>query len=69
DILNLEGIIMQEEEMSHAEEEAGSGHVEEWELDVENGTTNYEIDMEGTDGAFDDDDIRVNAQTGEIINQ
>ncbi|WP_028273160.1 PepSY domain-containing protein [Atopococcus tabaci] len=69
DILNLEGIIMPEEAMSTAVEEAGSGHVEEWELDVENGTTIYEIDMEGTDGAFDDDDIRVNAQTGEIINQ
>lgn len=69
DVLNLEGIISPEEAMSIAAEEAGSGHVEEWELDVENGTTVYEIDMEGTDGAFDDDDLRVNAQTGEILNQ
>lgn len=67
DVLDLEGIITPEEAMSAALEHTGSGYVESWELDVENGITVYEIDVEDTDGVFDED-IDVNAQTGEIVN-
>lgn len=61
DILDLDGIISPEEAMNIALEAAGSGYVEEWKLEVEDGRTVYEIDIE------EGDDQEVDAQTGDVL--
>lgn len=61
DILDLEGIISPQEAMDIALEAAGSGYVEEWKLEVEDGRTIYEIDIE------EGDDQEVDAQTGDVL--
>ncbi|EXJ23147.1 putative lipoprotein [Alkalibacterium sp. AK22] len=61
DTLELDGIVTPEAAMEAALEAAGSGYVEDWELEVEGGRTVFEIDIEG--GA----DQRIDAQTGEVM--
>ncbi|GAB2491113.1 hypothetical protein GCM10008929_14080 [Alkalibacterium psychrotolerans] len=61
DILDLDGIISPEEAMDIALEAAGSGYVEEWKLEVEDGRTVYEIDIE------EGDDQEVDAHTGDVL--
>lgn len=60
DILDLDGIISPQEAMRIALEAAGSGYVEEWDLELEDGFTVYEVDIEGGE------DQDVDAHTGEI---
>ena len=60
DILDLDGIISPQEAMAIALEAAGSGYVEEWDLELENGFTVYEVDIEGGE------DQDVDAHTGEV---
>lgn len=60
DTLNLEGIITPLEAMDAALEASGSGYVEEWELEVENDQTIYDIDIE------DGDDQKIDAVTGDV---
>lgn len=61
DELNLEDIIDPIEAMDAALEASGSGYVEEWELEVENDQTIYDIDVE------DGDDQRIDAVSGEAM--
>ncbi|MDZ7836105.1 MAG: PepSY domain-containing protein [Alkalibacterium sp.] len=61
DILELEGIITPQEAMEAALEASGSGYVEEWELEVENGQTIYDIDIE------DGNDQKIDAMTGDVL--
>jgi len=61
DILDLEGIISPEEAMEAALDASGSGYVEEWGLEVEDGRTIYDIDVEGGS------DQQVDAQTGDVL--
>lgn len=66
--LNFDNIISPQEAMETALTEIGSGHVDEWELDSEDGTPIYEISLENTDSQDDDDeDITLHAETGEIL--
>ncbi len=60
DILDLDGIISPQEAMAIALEAAGSGYVEEWDLELEDGFTVYDVDIEGGE------DQEVDAHTGEI---
>lgn len=62
DILELDGLISPEEAMSTALEASGSGYIEEWDLEVEQGTTVYSIDID------DGEDQKVDALTGELVN-
>lgn len=60
DILDLAGLITPSEAMEIALEASGAGYVEEWQLELENGQTFFDVDIEnGTDQ-------KVNAQTGEL---
>lgn len=61
DILELEGIITPQAAMEAALEASGSGYVEEWELEVENGQTIYDIDIQ------DGDNQKIDAMTGDIL--
>lgn len=61
DTLDLEGIISPEEAMEAALDASGSGYVEEWDLEVEDGRTIYDIDVEGGS------DQQVDAQTGDVL--
>lgn len=61
DVLDLTNVVDPQEAMAAALEAAGSGYVSEWELDVENGTPVYEIDLENAN------DVVVNAETGEVF--
>lgn len=60
DILDLDGIISPQDAMRIALEATGSGYVEEWDLELKNGSTVYEVDIEGGQ------DQDVDAHTGEI---
>lgn len=62
DILELDGLVSPEEAMVTALEASGSGYVEEWDLEVEQGTTVYSIDID------DGEDQKVDALTGELVN-
>lgn len=61
EVLDLDNIVDPSEAMTAALDSAGSGYVKEWELDVENGTPVYEIDIENAS------DVKVNAETGEVL--
>ena len=63
DTLELEGIISPQEAMDIAVEEAGSEIVEDWTLEVDDGVTVYEVNFENAD----DDDIVIDAASGDII--
>lgn len=66
--LNFDNIISPQEAMETALAEIGSGHVDEWELDSEDGTPVYEISLENTDSQDDDDeDVTLHAETGDIL--
>lgn len=61
DILELEGIITPNEAMDAALDASGSGYVEEWQLEVENNQTIYDIDIEGGE------DQDVDAASGDVL--
>lgn len=61
DVLELDSIITPEEAMTTALEASGSGYVQEWDLEVEDGVTVFDIDVE------DGDDQKVDALTGELV--
>lgn len=61
DELNLEDIITPMEAMDAALEASGSGYVEEWELEVEDGQTIYDVDIE------DGEDQKIDAVSGEAL--
>lgn len=66
--LNLENVLSPQEAMDIALNEIGTGYVDEWELDMENGAPVYEISIEETDNQDDDDmDITIHGETGEIL--
>lgn len=66
--LNFDNLISPQEAMDIALNEIGSGHVEEWELDMNDGRPTYEINLENTDNQNDDDDdITIHAETGEVL--
>lgn len=60
--INIEEIIMPKEAMDAALEASGSGYVEEWELEVENNQTIYDIDIEGGG-----DDQTIDALSGDAL--
>lgn len=61
DSLDLDGIITPLEAMESALDASGSGYVDEWTLEVENGRTVYDIDVE------EGDDQEVDALTGDVL--
>ncbi len=61
--INFENIISPQEAMAIALEDAGAGYVKEWELDMDDGRTEYDIDIEGAD------DREIDAETGEIVDR
>ena len=61
DVLDLDNVVDPSEAMTVALDSTGSGYVKEWELDVENGTPVYDIDIENAN------DVKVNAETGEVL--
>lgn len=61
DVLDLDNVVDPSEAMTVALDSTGSGYVKEWELDVENGTPVYDIDIENAS------DVKVNAETGEVL--
>lgn len=67
DALNLDNIVSPQDAMTTALEEVGSGYVDGWQLDTENGLTVYEISIENSQD--DDVDIIINAATGEFMNR
>jgi uncharacterized membrane protein YkoI len=60
DILDLENILSPQEAMAIALEVSGGRYVKEWTLEVEDGVTVYDVDVEGGE------DVDVDARTGEI---
>lgn len=65
DTLELENILTPQEAMDIAVQEAGSEIVEEWSLDTDNGLTVYEVNLENAD----DDDITIDAATGDVVDR
>lgn len=63
--INFEQIISPQEAMNQALTETSRGYVKEWELETDDGRTYYEVDIEDTD--HEEDDIDVDALTGEIL--
>lgn len=61
DALDLDGIITPQEAMDAALEASGSGYVEEWTLEVEDGRTLYEVDVQ------EGDDQEIDALTGDVL--
>lgn len=61
DALDLDGIITPQEAMDVALEASGSGYVEEWTLEVEDGRTLYEVDVQ------EGDDQEIDALTGDVL--
>lgn len=61
--INFDAIISPQEAMQIALDDAGAGYVKEWELDTDDGRTEYDIDIEGAD------DRDVDAETGEVVDR
>lgn len=61
DVLNLENIITPQEAMQAALEQTGSGYVDEWTLEIDDGAQYYDIDVE------DGSDQYIDSETGEIL--
>lgn len=61
DMLAVEGIVSPKEAMDAALAASGEGYVKEWELEVENDQTIYDIDIE------DGSDQKVDALTGDVL--
>lgn len=64
-IINLDNLISPPEAMEIAIDETGNEVVESWTIEVDSGLTVYEVDM----GGPNDDDITLNAETGEVVNR
>lgn len=60
DILDLDGIMSPQEAMAIALDASGGDYVEEWELEVEDGYTVYDVEISGGE------DQDVDAHTGDI---
>ena len=64
--INTDGIITPKEAMSIALKEADEGaFVTDWELEVENGRTAYEIELDYENQ--EDEDITIDAHTGDVL--
>lgn len=63
DRINLENVISPQEAMDIATADAGVDFVEGWTLEVDDGITVYEIDLDGAD------DLTINAETGDIVDR
>lgn len=63
DTINLDNIITPQEAMDIATADAGVDFVEGWTLEVDDGLTVFEIDLNGAD------DITINAETGDIVDR
>lgn len=61
--INFDAIISPQEAMQIALDDAGAGYVKEWELDTDDGRTEYDIDIEGVD------DREIDAETGEVVDR
>jgi len=61
EVLNLENIITPQEAMQSALEQSGSGYVNAWTLDVDDGNQAYDVEIE------DGSDQYVDSETGEIL--
>lgn len=61
DMLTVEGIVSPKEAMNAALAASGEGYVKEWELEVENDQTIYDIDIE------DGSDQKVDALSGDVL--
>lgn len=61
DIIDIGAVISPLEAMEAALEASGSGYVEEWELEMDDNRTIYDIDISGGD------DQKVDALTGEVL--
>lgn len=65
EMINMENIISPQEAMDSAIQDPDSDIIEGWKLEVDDGMSIYEIDFEGAM----DDDIKVNAETGDIVDR
>ena len=63
DMLDIGNYILPAEAMSAAADVSNSDHIEGWSLDIDDGRAIYEIDFQG------EDDIDVDAETGEIVDR
>jgi len=69
DAIETTGIITPEEAMNAAMEDAEEGsYVDDWQLELDNGRTVYDIDIKNASGS-QDIDVTVDAHTAEIIDR
>lgn len=61
DPLDLDNVVSPNDAMAAAMEASGSGYIDGWELEVENGVMVYDFDFENAN------DLKVNAETGEVF--
>lgn len=61
--INFDAIMTPQEAMQIALEDAGTGYVKEWELERDDGRTEYDIDIEGAE------DRDIDAETGEVVDR
>lgn len=59
--LPLDDVISPQEAMDIALQNSSGGYVEGWDLDVDDGTPKYEVEIEGGD------DVEIHATTGEVL--
>lgn len=59
--INFDSIISPQEAMQIALDDAGAGYAKEWELEVDDGRIEYDVDIEGAE------DRDIDAETGEVI--
>lgn len=68
--IQTEGILSPEEAMKKALDEAGEGaYVTDWELEMENGRTGYEVEIAYPGSDQKDFDITIDAENGEILDR
>lgn len=61
--INFDNIISPQEAMQIALDDAEAGYVKEWDLEVDDGRTEYDIDIEGAE------DREIDAETGEVVDR
>jgi len=61
--INFDNIISPQEAMQIALDDAEAGYVKEWDLEVDDGRTEYDIDIE------DAEDRDIDAETGEVVDR
>jgi len=61
----FDNIISPQEAMQAAVDTADTEFVESWDLDVDDGTTVYDVELENAD----DDDVTIDAETGDVVDQ